>query len=212
MVKRIQIILFSLLLSLAGFSQSRFSVNLNGGIDKNFNKYYCPNGYSIFEDGKTDFNYGLDIGYRLTDWFRARLEFRYNEYRFGQEPLSSVDILQTELTLSNMDINPRLDFRVWNKNKFELFVSPGLRLEYLLNADQESIRSDGEISTKNYISTSYKDAMSGFIGGMILKYNFTDHLGLTLSPEYTFFFDKLYDKNNAAMQRFNTNLGIEWTF
>ncbi|OFX33232.1 MAG: hypothetical protein A2W90_03450 [Bacteroidetes bacterium GWF2_42_66] len=201
-----------MLFSLVGFSQSRFFVNLNGGLDFNTNKYFSPNGYEKFEDGQTDFNYGLDLGYRLNDWFRFRLEFGYNEFSYGQRPSSTVDILETEMTLNCMDINPRLDFRVWNKNKFELFLSPGLRLEYVMNADQESIRADGAISTRNYISTDYKDAMSGFVGGVIFKYNLTKHLGFTLSPDYTVFFDKLYDKNDGALQRFNTNFGVEWTF
>lgn len=212
MVKRIQIILFSLLFSLAGFSQSRFSVNVSGGIDKNYNKYYSPNGYTKFEDAKTDYNYGLDLGYRLSDWFRARVELRFNEYSFGQKPLSTVEILQTELTLNTMAFVPRLDFRLVNVGKFELFVSPGIRFEYVTNANQESLRSDGEISDRNYISTSYNDGMSGFTGGAILKYNINKHLGLTLNSDYTLFFDKLYEKNDAAMQRLSGGLGVEWTF
>lgn len=212
MVKRIQIILFSLLLSLAGFSQTRFSVNLNGGIDKNFNKFYNPNGYTKFEEANAEYNYGLDVGYRLTDWFRARLEFKINEYSFGQKPIASVDIAESSLTMKNIAFNPRLDFRIFNPGKFEFFISPGFRLEYLMDANQESIRTDGEKSDHNYISTNYRDNMSGFIAGAKLKYNFTDHLGITLSPEYTFFFDKLYEKNDVAMHRFSSSLGVEWTF
>lgn len=212
MVKKIQIVLVCMLFSFIGFSQSRFFVNLNGGIDYNMNKYYSPNGYKKFVDGKTDLNVGMDVGYRFGKWFRFRVEMRYNVINYGQRPTSTVDIVQSEMTLNNFAVNPRLDFRIWSKDKFELFLSPGMRLEYVMNSDQETIRTDGQISTRNYISTDYKESLPGVIGGAILKYNLTDHLGFTLAPDYTFFFGKIYEKNSQSLQRMNTNLGIEWTF
>ena len=73
MVKKVQLLIFCMLFSFVGFSQSRFSVNLNGGIDYNMNKYYSPNGYEKFENGKTDLNVGMDVAYRLGKWFRFRV-------------------------------------------------------------------------------------------------------------------------------------------
>lgn len=211
-MRKIYTLLFCTLCATSAFPQSRFFVNLNGGIDSNSNKYYAKNGYEKFENGKTDFNAGLDLGYRFSDKARFRLGFNFNEYSYGERPVTAGDIVESEMTLSNLDIIPRFDFRIWSLKKLELFFSPGIRLEYTLEGNQESLRSDGTISDHNYIKSDYKDKMSGFVGGALLKYNVTKHLGAVLSPDYTFFFDKLYDKNEGNLQRFSVNLGVEWRF
>lgn len=203
---------FLVLLSFGGAAQSRFSVNLNGGLDYNINKYYNPNTYKKFENGKTDFNLGLDVGYRLGDNFRFRIELKYAELSYGHYYLSNSDLLKSEMTLSNMNINPRMDWRIWTLGSFDFFLTTGLRLEFGLDAWQESLRTDGAVSTNKYISTDYDDNMSGLIGGGIMKFNLSKHLGITFAPEYTLFFDELFQRNNGVLQRFSTNAGIEWTF
>jgi opacity protein-like surface antigen len=209
-MKKIYTLLFFVACAVSGFSQSRFFVGLNGGLDFYSNKYYSKNEYRKFEDGKTDFSAGLDLGYRFSDKARFRLGFNYNEYLFGERPETPGDIVKSEMTLRNLDIIPRLDFRVWSLKKLELFLSPGLRLAYTLEGDEKSFRSNGTISDLHYMNQKYKDKMSGLVGGALLKYNFTKHLGAVLSPDYTFFFDKLYDKNDGNLQRFSVNLGLEW--
>ena len=197
---------------LSGFAQSRWSVNLNAGCDYNINKYYSPYNYKKFENSKEDFNLGLNVGYRLADWVRFRMEFKYNEYSYGHYFTSTSDLLKSEMTLSNLDFNPMIDFRVMSFNKFEFFLTTGLRLEYTIDDEQETLRTDGEMSTLKYIPMDYDDKMSGWTGGAILKYNLSKHLGITFTPEYTLFFDRLYSENDGQMQRFSTNVGIEWTF
>lgn len=205
-MKKFYILLFCLVFAIPGFAQSRFFIGMSGGLDFNNNKYYTPNNYKKFEDGKTDFNAGLDLGYRFSDVTRFRLELRYSEYSFGQRSST----LESEMSLFNLDVNPRLDIRVWSLKKLELFLSPGFRLEYVLDSDGETVWTNGTTSSTNYVDKDYKDKIQGFIGGAILKYNFTKHLGVTLSPDYTLFFDKLYDRNDGSLQRFNINAGIEW--
>jgi len=211
-MKKLYTLLFLAACTVSGFSQSRFFVGMNGGLDFNSNKYYAPNGYEKFENGKTDFNLRLDLGYRFSDIPHFRLGFSYNEYSFGQRPLTAGDISESEMTLRNLGIIPRFDFRVWSFKKLELFLSPGMRLEYGLDAGQETLRSDGTTSDHKYIKSDYKDKMSGLVGGALLKYHITNHLGAVLSPDYTYFFDKLYEKNDGKLQRFNVNLGVEWRF
>jgi hypothetical protein len=208
-MKKFYILLVCLLGTIPGFSQSRFFINLNGGLDFNSNKYYTPNGYEKFEDGKTDFNVGLDLGYRFSDKVRFRLVSGYNEYSFGQRN----DALKSERNLYNLAFTPRLDFRVWSAKKLELFLSPGLRLEYVITSDGETWYTNGDYSKRDvYVKSDYRDKNSGFTGGAILKYNYSDHLGFTLSPDYTIFANKVYDKNSGTLQRFSMNLGVEWRF
>ncbi|WP_372775147.1 hypothetical protein [Mangrovibacterium sp.] len=205
-------ILFSILtVPVLSFSQSRFFINLNTGWDNTTNKYYNYNNYSIFEDGGADYSWGADLGYQFSDIVRFRIESRFGKYSYGQY-YDGANLTQTEMTLSYFNIDPRFDFRVWSKNKFGLFVSPGLKLEYVYDSEQVTDKVDGTTSDGSYVSSAYADNMAGFVGGAILKYSINKHLGLTLSPEYTFYFKKLYEKNDNNMQRFSARFGVEWNF
>lgn len=210
MEKRVLIVLVSLLLSMAGFSQSRLSFNVNAGLDKNFNKYYTANSYSKIDDPETDFNAGVNVAYRVGEWVRLRLDLQYLQYSYGQEPNSSSEITKTVFRAFNMGIAPRIDFRVYAKHNFELFLSPGLSLQYLIDNDQVSTLTDGTHSYRNYISTDYDNSLTGFVGGALLKYNINERMGLTVSPDYTMFFDQLYDSNYGNLSRFNLSFGFEW--
>lgn len=194
-----------------GFSQSRFFVNLNAGIDYMNNTYYNYNNYEFFDSDGLDRSYGLDLGFKFSDQVRVRLETRLGSYRFGQY-YSGSDLQQTKMTLNYFAFNPRLDFRLMAKGKFELFLSPGWRLEFISDSEQETLKSDGSTSDASYVSSAYSESMGGFMAGAIVKYHFNQKLGFTLSPEYTLFTKKLYEKNDNTMTRFSARFGIEYSF
>lgn len=208
-MKRFNILFFCLICAVPAFSQSKFFVGLNAGIDHNFNKYYSPNSYEKFEDGKMDYSAALDLGYRFSDKVRFRLSSGYNQFSFGQENSA----LKSERTLYNLSFTPRLDFRVWNAKKLELFLSPGIRLEYVITSDGETWYDDGGHSRRNvYVAADYRDKNSGFTGGAILKYNVNEHLGVTLVPDYTIFGNKIYERNSGVLHRASLKAGVEWRF
>jgi len=210
-MKKHFILLAVIVLPLVGVSQSRFFVNLNTGLDRTTDKYYNYNNYQFFDQDGAEFSWGLDLGFKFSDAVRFRLESRFGNYSYGQE-YSGSDLVKTTITQDYFNINPHLDVRVWNKKKFELFVSPGLKLEYISDSKQETDMTDGSVSDGSYISSAYAENMAGFAGAAILKYNVTKHLGFTLAPEYTLYFNKLYEKNDSNMKRFSTRLGVEWNF
>jgi hypothetical protein len=197
-----------------GFTQSRYFINLNGAWDYSMNKYheYNTNNLSPFQHDGAEFSYGLDIGYKFSDIVRFRVEGRIGEYKYGGDWDSDSGFESSTMKISYFDIIPRFDFRVWQKNKLELFVSPGLKLEYISDANQKTIKADGTISREGYISSSYAENMAGIVGGAVLKYNINSKWGITMSPEYTLFFKKLYEKNDNSMMRFSTRLGVEYSF
>jgi hypothetical protein len=208
-MKKYYIVFLFLLGTASGFAQSRYFINLNGGLDFNSNKYYTPNNYTKFENGRTDYNVGLDLGFRFSDKYRFRLESRYVQYSFGQESSA----LKSERTVYNLDFSPRLDFRVWSNSKFELFLSPGLKLEYVITSDGETRYANGDYTRRTvYVNSDYRDKNSGIVGGAIFKYNYNKHLGFTLSPDYSLFAHKVFEKNDGSLQRFNVNAGVEWRF
>ena len=209
-MKKYAVSLAVIALPFLGLSQSRFFVNLNAGIDYTTNKYYDYNNYpDFFDRDGSEFSYGFDLGYKFSDKVRFRIESRFGNYKYG----SWVDSeKKATMTLDYFDINPRLDFRMFSKGKFEFFLSPGLRLEYISDSSQETVKSDGTTMDGNYVSGAYAENMSGLIAGGILKYSYNKHFGLTLSPEYTLFTKKLYSKNDSSMRRFSTRLGVEYNF
>lgn len=210
-MKKSVLLLAVIALPFLGFSQSRFFVNLNAGADFTSNTYYNYNNYEIFENDGAELSFGADLGYKFSDKVRARLETRFGNFRYGQYYTGS-ELEQTEMKLQYFAFNPRLDFRVMAKGKFELFLSPGWRLEFISDAEQETLKADGTSSDASYVSSAYSESMGGFIAGGIVKYSLNKHLGLTLSPEYTLFAGKLYDKNDNNMTRFSTRFGIEYNF
>ncbi len=201
------------LLSISGlaFSQVKVFVNLNAGWDHTSNMYYNYNNYEIFENGEEEFSYGFDLGLKLSDVVRFRVATTFGSYCFGQM-YTNMDVTQTDMTMKYFNITPRFDFRILHKGNFETFLSPGLKLEYISDADQKSYRTDGSVSDAKYVSTAYEKSMTGVAAAMIMKYNFNSNLGLTLTPEYSYFFKKLYEKNDQNLNRFSARLGLEWTF
>ena len=189
---------------------SRWTVNVNGGLDSNSDMYYDYQNYTKTDGDKTDFSIGSDIGYRFSKIFRMRLEFKYVEYHYGQTYTDN-DLSSSMLTFQALDINPRMDFRVWHYKPFEFFLTTGLRLEYSLDSNEKTYKKGGTESDKDYMNSDYQTSMHGAIGGAIVKYNLNKRWGVTLNPEYTMFFNKLYSSNDSRMKRFSLNLGIEYT-
>lgn len=211
-MKRIWILAVLLLFSGAAFSQSWLGLSLTGGYDYNFNKYYNYSEWTDAEHENMDFNTGLDIIMRMSKKVRFRIELRYEQLNYGQNS-GSTSISKSEMKLHCIDINPRFDIRVWTKQKWELFLSPGLRLQYVVDPEETSYKSDGEISKHHtYVNTDYNDALPGVLAGAILKYNINKRLGLKFSPDFYYSFKKLYDEGNNNLMGFRSNIGIEYFF
>jgi len=211
-MKRIWIIAVLLLFSGVAFSQSWIGLGPTGGYDYNFNKYYNSNAYSAFEHENMDFNTGVDLILRFSKKVRFRIELRYAQMNYGQK-ISNGVFSKSDVKLHCMDINPRFDIRVWTKKKFELFLSSGLRLQYVIDSHVDTYYENGEISfNTNYYDSDYKDALPAFVAGTILKYNINKHLGLTFSPNFYFSSKKLYGQNNGNIMGIKTNVGVEYFF
>jgi len=211
-MKRIWILAVLMLFSGAAFSQSWFGLQLTGGYDYNFNKYYDYNGDSKFEHNNADFNTGLDVILRMSKKARFRIELRYDQMNYGQS-ISNGTFSESKVKLHCMEINPRIDIRVWIKNKFELFLSPGFKLQYVINPQVDTYYESGKVSYRtDYYDKDYNDALPGVLAGAVLKYNINKHMGLTFSPDFYFSSKKLYGQNNGNLMGFRTNVGLEYFF
>ena len=209
-MKKICVVLFFIAASLASYSQSIWTVGISGGLDSYKNKYYSRNDAVKFEDGNLDFHAGLDFGIRITKTVRFRINCNYGEYSFGQKPYGHTVYAKSEKTLSHLDVIPRVDVRLVSYRKFDLLISPGYDLEYILESKNSTTLPNGDKSKRVYVDPNYNSKYSGPTLGAIARYKIDKHFAITLSPDYTYFLDKLYNKNDNNLQRFRVGLGFEW--
>jgi hypothetical protein len=211
---KILLVIFLLMFSMAGFSQSNFSLGVSGGYDRSFN-FLTGMKYSN-SDIYPDFNLGVDGILNLGEKMRIRAELRYanmnytREYNFDSQ--SSDRLEKSVLYISNLDINPRFDYKLIKAGNFDLYASAGLKLEFTLGDYERSTLANGDKLTTTHIENDYTKTQAGVVGGFIFKYNVNPSFGITLSPDYTCFFDKFYSKNDYILQRVGVNLGVEWKF
>jgi len=211
MMKKICAVLICLISSIAGYSQSAWTVSVGGGLDLYKNKYYSTNIYEKFEDGKLDFYAGLGIGVKINDIVRLRVNCNYGEYSFGVKPKdSSIAFSESEKTLVHLDVVPRLDIKLLTFRKFDLLASPGVDIAYIIDSRNKTILPTGEESKRVYVDSRNKSSYTGALLGAIARYNIDRQFAVTLTPEYTYFFNKLYSKNDGNFQRFRVGLGFEW--
>ena len=207
--------LFLLSVPFVSYSQSIFSNSLGGGLDYNYNVYYDYNNNQKFQVNQ-DFNFDVNGAFQLGNKLRLRLEVDYSNFSYGQryyfEKPSDNTVVKSEITIHNLSLTPRVDYKLVVVNKFDVFVSSGFKFEMNLGSDEESQTSGGKVYSSSHISTDYDHFMQGIAGGLLLKYNLSKHLSVNLAPDYSFYLQKFYDQSEGNLQRISVNLGIEWRY
>jgi hypothetical protein len=201
-------------MALSGISQERYSFFFSSGYDNNMNflsamKYTNTNEFP-------DYNFGVGGAVYLNDRFRARLELKYvnmsftRKYNFQSTTASTPD--RSVLSVSNIDFNPYIDYRIFSIGKFDLYGYTGFRFEFNFGDYQKCYMLGGDTSYKNYIENNYKKAMVGLTGGCSFNYNLNKKFALSISPEFTHFLHYFYSDNSSNLERMSVNLGVEWKF
>jgi len=116
------------------------------------------------------------------------------------------------MTIRCIHLNPMLDGRLLTFKKFDFYITTGYRFEWVVDNDEESIKSGGATTSSHYLDKSFESSNGGPYGGVIVKYNAGKHLGITFEPGYTYYLKELYYQNDGNFQRFSANIGIEFTF
>jgi hypothetical protein len=228
----IKFVLVVVLLSttLIGRSQSQFSLGFSGGIDKTSHQFdFMP---KTNLDETPDYNFGVDGIYRIKDWLRVKAELHYSNLGFTRywetgttDPLA---IYKSKVALSNIYISPLVDLRFLKLGKLDLFASAGFRFEFQSGKWEKSYSNNGEKMDFDHVMDKYNEGRTGVVGGLLLKYNVTPALGITVSPQYTYFFSPLYFQNDyddqykfeiigiefnkTNLRRATVNIGIEYNF
>ncbi len=211
------------ILSYVGFSQNDVSIGFSGGYDYNYGHMLNPRN-GINSNAIPDFNVGADISWYLGERIRIRAELRYTNFSFTRDlqiPQNGNDknMKNTILTVNNLDFAPHFDFRLFSLKKLDCYITAGLKAEFNIGDYARSYTYGGEKSNyDSYITDRYNgqtghiNTLAGAVGGLILKYNVNEQLGITLKPEYTSFFNYFYDQNDMPLQRGSLNVGLEWRF
>lgn len=213
MKQTITMLLVLLCFGFLGHAQSKINLGIHTGYDQNIN--HLLNFHGENTNAAPDFNIGFDASLYLGGRIRLRGELKYanisytHDYGFAAE---DGNIWKSKISVNNLNLNPRFDYRLFSIRDLDLYATTGLRLEFSLGSWGRSEMYGGETNQSIYFSDEYTKAMGGAIGGFILKYNITQDWGITLNPEYTYFFREFYSQNDTEMQRMSLNLGVEWRF
>jgi hypothetical protein len=195
-----------------------FTFGFNSGIDNDINAYRLNPNYSgnNFYNNKPHFNIGLDYGMMVSKKFRPRIELKYVKmsYNAGWDNANIPSLKETVVNLYNLDINLRMDYMLLDVSKFQLFVSPALKWEFNIYREEKNTKYDGSYNWANYngiITENLRNILGGAVS-TIFKYNITKNIGITVTPEYTLFFQNFLRSNDKSYQRASVNFGVEFNF
>ncbi|MBN1924366.1 MAG: outer membrane beta-barrel protein [Prolixibacteraceae bacterium] len=203
-----------------GFSQVDFSLGISAGYDKSYNQFYKMPKTNV--DGFPDYNFGVDAILGINDWLRVKAEIHYANLGFTRhwniESTNPDRIDLSKVSLNNLDISPKVDLRFLKIGNFEAYATAGFKFEFLLGKYEVSYTASGEEMEGDYVADEYNEGQAGLTGGLLFKYKASDKISITLSPEYTYFFDPLYklseyeDDYKYDLYRVGVKLGVEWRF
>jgi hypothetical protein len=203
-----------LLVTISLNAQRRLSIGAYGGLGKSFNTEYTDYVYS--QKAKIDYSYGLSLNLRLKDSIRLRLDGGVQRTSLKRDwPLAQDASIQAEtsnLSVYYLDLNLRLDYWLYAYKKFNFYVSPGVKTIFSLGYTEKTDYTSGKTKTSNYLDIPYRRTLIAPSVELLVKYNLTKHIGLTLAPEYSYFFKEFYYKNNGNLSQFNVKLGVEFNF
>jgi hypothetical protein len=210
-------LLFPIMANAQETDEGTVTIGINGGIDNNINAcrlYQNSNGNTFYSD-KTQYNIAVDLGYMATPRLRPRIELKYVKMFYGVnwDKTEESTFLKTEVDLNNFDINIHLDYLLFSKANFQAFVSPTLKWEFVVSKDLENTTTKTTSSYNYYgVGSEYPKNIAGGAVSLLLKYNITKNIGVTLTPEYTLFFRNYVKSNDKPYQRLSANFGVEFKF
>lgn len=203
-----------LFLALTSFSQSKFSLGFTAAYDQNSNHLVDLN--KINTNEIPDFGAGANLIYYINDRMRLRAEAEYSNISFMRDYETDASVVKnigvTKIAINDISLNPHFDYKLFSLSKLDLFASAGMRFEFTLTDWQRTYNRGGDLLGGKYLTDALNPGMIGGIGSVILKYNVTEHLGIQVVPEYTYFFRPLFGLNENNFQRMSLKAGVEWRF
>jgi|GEM_PF-1799069 len=221
-------------------NEEYITLGINGGMVNNINGYRkLPNRNNVkFSNGIPGYNVGIDFGIRTSERTRFRFEVRHSEFHYkatwdnselealaaeGDTTALKNHIYKTKVKIWDLAFNLRFDYRIYDSEKWKIFVSPGFLWE--MNIDSESKNYIYDVYDKysynydnrsfkryDYVDFEYPYHILGNSVQLLCKYKIAKHIAITLTPEYYIYYRPFVKRNHNVYQRFNVNAGLEFNF
>jgi hypothetical protein len=201
-----------------------FTMGINSGLNYDINAYQIPINdrfYYQYLSRPLQYNIGMDFAVAVTNNLRARIGLNFVNSQYGVNwnvgtPPSEtpVDMVQSIQNINYFNISLHLDYLLTKWKKLDIYGSPGLKYEWETSDYINTTLNDGSSTSTNwyFLYPAYPKEIVGASVSLILKYNIGKHLGITLTPDYTFFFRNFVSSNWQYYQRASLNAGFEFRF
>jgi|WetSurMetagenome_2_1015567.scaffolds.fasta_scaffold06333_4 hypothetical protein len=191
---------------------------VTGGIDYNIHAFresaYDQYPFNFYEI-QPHYNFGINLGVLFAKRFRPTLELKFVKNSYGMNWNNYNSTFDKSITkLRYFNANLRFDYLLISKNKLDIFLSPTFKSETLLSSKDVLHKMDGDTDNTRYsfVGKEYPRNVLGVAISSIFKYKINNEMGVTLSPEYTYWGRKFVLDNSTAYQTFSVNLGFEVKF
>ncbi len=219
-MKRIILLTLTILICFVSSGQynktGTFILGLKGGLASNINAYSQQNYKEFsFYNISNQFSITAEASVYLNNKQCIRLGAGYSENKYGVKWPESYTLDHTNVTLYNMAISLNYDYLIFGKNKIEIFASPGILTELVLDHTNRTYRDDGTSTSTTYNvypDEKYKDVNYGFNASILFKYQLNKWMNFTMSPYYNIFFNKFVIDNSDLYMRAGGTVGLEFSF
>lgn len=191
-------------------------IGFRSNLDMNLNAYrqaIDENGFDYY-DVNPHYSFALDLGVQVSKRLRPRVEVSLATTSYGFNWSETYPTFNKTVThLIYLGTNARLDYLLFNSKVFQVYLSPAIKFEYLIDSYVTTWKTDGN-TNHTYYKEEMKEAYPNTIGAgalsTIFKYNISDRLGITVTPEYSIYFRKFVVSNDKLYQRLSLNFGVEF--
>lgn len=213
-----QLIVLTILLfsSTLGYSQGKYFIGVNAGISLINDNVVSTSVAGAEFDSKLAAFFPAVAGVHISDKSRVRLDlssFRlkskltYN-YNASQPDPSVPDY--SEISIKTETVNLNYDYRVAGTEKFDIYSSAGLRALFSTNKSESTTYLDGRQEETETVIIDFNRNLFGIGGGIVAKYNYTNKIGITFTPDYAIYFGGFNKGDNYRLTRMNLAVGAEF--
>ncbi|MBO7433753.1 MAG: hypothetical protein J6U13_08400 [Salinivirgaceae bacterium] len=235
------LLLMSAVVAVDAQTEEYITFGVNGGAVHNINGYRkLPNSNNVkFSTGIPGYNVGLDFGIRTSERTRFRFEVRHSEFHYkadwdnsyldaeyaakGDSSVYKNHIYKTKVKVWDMALALRFDYRLYDSEKWKIFVSPGFLWEFNISSesknyiynvyDKLSYNYDKySFNRYDYVDFEYPYQILGNSVQLLCKYKIAKHIALVVMPEYYIYYRPFVKRNHDVYSRVTLNGGIEFNF
>ncbi len=174
--------------SFFGYSQSKFFFGVNAGKSfinnnvlsssvagaefSNRPSIVFPALAGVFISEKSRVRFDLDS-------FKMKLKLNNNLLQNGGPSVPN----QSEVSISAEALNLNYDYRLFGRGKLHIYASAGSRLLFSTKKKEVTTYGDGQVKESDILIYDYCRNIFGLGTGVLAKYNHTDKIGFTFTPD-----------------------------